>query len=80
MSYKFDPLTQTFEEVKEPTRFKRLMRKKIGPYPPAIVFPIMGIVLAVSLSILWHNFQKDLAESQRNQSVKHQIINQGVSQ
>lgn len=80
MSFKFDPLTQTFEEVKEPTRFKRLMRKKIGPYPPVIVFPIMGIVLVVSLSILWHNFQNEMKANQRNQSVNHQTINQGVSQ
>lgn len=80
MSFKFDPLTQTFEAVKEPTRFKRLMRKKIGPYPPAIIFPIMGLILVVSLSILWQNFQKEMKENQRNQSVKHQIINQGVSQ
>lgn len=76
MSFKFDPLTQTFEEVKEPTRFKRLVRKKIGPYPPAIVFPIMGIVLVLGLTILWHNFQKEMEENQRIQSINHQGVSQ----
>ena len=52
MSFIYDPINQIFTEVKEATRFKRLMNKKIGPYPPVIVIPIMGVVLAVSLSIL----------------------------
>jgi hypothetical protein len=79
MAFKFDPLTQTFEEVKEPTRFKRLMKRKITPVHPAIVFPIMAVVLVVSLSILWHNFQNEMKELQRTQSVKHRT-NQGISQ
>ena len=78
MSFKFDPLTQAFIEVKEPTRFKRLMKKKIAPVHPVIVFPIMAVVLAIGFTITWHNFQNEMKE-QHNQSVKHTTINQGVS-
>jgi predicted negative regulator of RcsB-dependent stress response len=77
MSFKFDPLTQAFVEVKEPTRFKRLMNKKIAPVHPAIVFPIMAVVIAVGFAIIWHNYQNEMKELQRTQSAKHQT-KQGV--
>lgn len=80
MSFKFDPMTQTFEEIKEPTRFKRLMKKKIAPVHPAIVFPIMAVVIAVAFTINWHNFQNEMKDLKRIQSAKHQTFNQGVSQ
>lgn len=68
MSFKFDPLTQSFIEVKEPTRFKQLMKKKIAPVHPVIVFPIMAVVLVVGLSINWHFYKLE------TQSAIHQGI------
>jgi len=68
MSFKFDPLTQSFIEVKEPTRFKRLMKKKIAPVHPVIIFPIMAVVLVVGLSINWHFYKIE------TQSAIHQRV------
>lgn len=71
--YVFNHALQAFEEVKEPTRFKRLMKKKIAPVHPAIVVPFAAFVLIIGLAIIWHNFQNEM-------NLEHQSINQGVSQ
>lgn len=69
MSFKFDPMNQTFIEVKEATRFKRFVNKKIAPVHPVIVFPIMAVVLVVGLSINWYFYKMETRESTINQGV-----------
>ena len=81
MSFKFDPLTQAFIEIKEPTRLERFF--KIPPASPLKtlnILAVMGVMIAAALFLLYYNLTTYYGGLEYKQSIKHITINQGVLQ
>lgn len=72
--YKFNNMTQTFEEIEDPRVENLKLLKRV-----VIVIPIMVLALVVAFSLINHHFQNEMKELQHTQSAKHQT-NQGISQ
>lgn len=68
MSFKFDPINQTLIEVKEASKWERMIRKR-RQYSPFIVVPIMVIILFIGFKINGINY-----EYSQNKSVKLQGV------
>lgn len=77
MSFIYDPMNQTFTEVKEPTRLERFL--KIPPASPIKtlkILAVMGVMIAAILFLLYYNLTTYYGGLEQ---AKHQTINQGVA-
>lgn len=78
--YQFNHMTQTFEEVKEATRFERLMRKPVSRMG-IIKIGLGGLVVILTLGyIMITDAQERVEKVQHEYRMTHPNLYQGVSQ